>query len=58
MAILKFCPIMFMLYNRFNTLGYHNKLPHIVIFDIKHFKDSKIMKFIDYDETKMISSEK
>ena len=49
---------MFMLYNRFNTLGYHNKLPHIVIFDIKHLKDGKMMKFIDYDETKMISSEK
>ena len=50
--------IMFMPYNYFNTLEHHNELPHIVIFDIKHLKDSKMMKFIDYDETKMISSEK
>lgn len=50
--------IMFMPYNYFNTLEYHNELPHIVIFDIKHLKNGKMMKFIDYDEAKMISSEK
>lgn len=50
--------IMFMPYNYFNTLGNHNELPHIVIFDIKHLKNGKMMKYINYDETKMISSEK
>ena len=41
--------IMFMPYNYFNTLEHHDELPHIVIFDIKHLKDGKMMKYIDYD---------
>ena len=44
-------------FNYFETFQHHDELPHLVIFDVKHLKNSKMMKFIDYDESKMKSCE-
>lgn len=44
-------------FNHFETLQHHDELPHLVIFDVKHLNNSKMMQFIDYDESKMKSCE-
>ena len=51
--LIHFCP-----FNHYETVGYHITLPRLIIFDVKCLKDSKMMQYIDYDENKMISSEK
>lgn len=50
--------IMCMPFNYFKSIENHEELPHLVIFDVKHLKNSEMMQYIDYDESKMVSSEK
>lgn len=45
-------------YNHFDTIEHHKELPNLVIFDVKHLKNGEMMQYIDYDESKMKSSEK
>lgn len=49
--------IIFNPYNYVESPDIDFELPKVVIFDIKRIKNSKIMKFINYDESKMKSSE-
>jgi len=49
--------IMYSPFNYHQTSGEHFNLPKLVIFDVKHLKNSKMMQFIDYDETRMKSNE-
>lgn len=50
--------ILFTPYNHFQAAGSIQKLPHLIIYDIANMKKNKEIKFTDYDEMKMISSEK
>lgn len=51
--LIHFCP-----FNHYEAVDHHLILPRLIIFDVKHLKDSKMMQYIDYDENKMISSKK
>ncbi len=51
--LILYCP-----YNHFNTLENHQPLPQLTIFDIKNMKKNKSIPIYDYDESRMISSEK
>ncbi len=51
--LILYCP-----YNHFNTIDYHQSLPQLTIFDIKNMKKNKTIQICDYDESRMISSEK
>lgn len=44
-------------YNYFKTVEFHSDLPKLVIFDIKNLKNGKMMRYYEYDESKMISNE-
>ncbi len=51
--LILYCP-----YNYFNTIEHHDELPQLTIFDIKHMKNNKSVELFDYDEDRMVSSEK
>lgn len=51
--LILYCP-----YNHFNTIEKHKSLPQLTIFDIKNMKNNKCVPIYDYDEARMISSEK
>lgn len=49
--------ILYTPYNYFDTLGEHEELPHLVIYDVKNLKNSEIMQHYVYDENRMKSTE-
>ena len=44
-------------YNYAETIRNNISLPHLIIYDVKNLKNSEMMQYIDYDETKMKSNE-
>ena len=51
--LILYCP-----YNHFNSLEQHEPLPKLTIFDVKHMKNNKNIPLYEYDENRMVSSEK
>ncbi len=51
--LILFCP-----FNHYKSLGKHLKLPNLIIFDVKNMAAGDMLQRIDYDEARMISSEK
>ena len=51
--LILYCP-----YNHFNTIEAHEPLPNLTIFDVKNMKKNKTIPLYDYDESRMVSSER
>lgn len=50
--------ILFTPFNHFETLEKRLELPKLVIYDIGHMKEGSLLRIYDYDETRMVSSER
>lgn len=51
--LILYCP-----YNHFNSIEQHEPLPQLTIFDIKNMKKNKNIPLYNYDEDRMVSSDK